>query len=183
MKKVTLLGDSIRQIGYGLKVPELLGEGYEVFAPEDNCRFAKYTLLGLDVWKNEIAGSDIIHWNNGLWDVCNRFGDGSFSSKEEYVATMLRVARLLKRITPNIIFATTTPVHEGQKTIKDEVICEYNAAVVPELIKMDIKINDLYSFVKPHIFEYVREDDKMHLTEAGIDACADEVVKYIKSFD
>ena len=30
MKKVTLLGDSIRQIGYGTKVPELLGEEYEV---------------------------------------------------------------------------------------------------------------------------------------------------------
>jgi hypothetical protein len=30
MKKVVLLGDSIRLIGYGLKVPELLGDEYEV---------------------------------------------------------------------------------------------------------------------------------------------------------
>ena len=30
MKKVTLLGDSIRQIGYGTKVPEMLGDEYEV---------------------------------------------------------------------------------------------------------------------------------------------------------
>ena len=44
MKKVTLLGDSIRQIGYGTRVPELLGEDYEVFQPEENCRFVKYTL-------------------------------------------------------------------------------------------------------------------------------------------
>ena len=44
MIKVALLGDSIRQIGYGTKVPELLGCDYSVFQPEDNCRFAKYTL-------------------------------------------------------------------------------------------------------------------------------------------
>ena len=45
MKKVTLLGDSIRQIGYGKTVAEELGkEGIEVFQPEENCRFSKYTL-------------------------------------------------------------------------------------------------------------------------------------------
>ena len=46
MIKVTLLGDSIRMIGYGLEVPALLGEDFEVFQPDDNCRFAKYTLRG-----------------------------------------------------------------------------------------------------------------------------------------
>ncbi len=47
MKKVVLLGDSIRLWGYGTKVPELLGKDYEVWQPEDNCRFVKYTLRGL----------------------------------------------------------------------------------------------------------------------------------------
>jgi len=69
MKKITLLGDSIRWIGYGTKVPELLGNEYEVFQPDDNCRFSKYTLRGVMVeWAEGIEGSDIIHWNNGLWD-------------------------------------------------------------------------------------------------------------------
>lgn len=48
--KVTLLGDSIRQIGYGTKVPELLGNSFEVFQPNDNCRFIKYILRGLFDW-------------------------------------------------------------------------------------------------------------------------------------
>ena len=39
MKKVVLLGDSIRLIGYGKKVPEMLGDNYTVFQSEDNCRF------------------------------------------------------------------------------------------------------------------------------------------------
>lgn len=64
--KITLLGDSIRQMGYGLKVPQLLEGEFEVFQPTENCRFAKYTLQALRVWKNDIEGSEIIHWNNGL---------------------------------------------------------------------------------------------------------------------
>lgn len=50
MIRVTLLGDSIRMIGYGLKVPVLLRDDFEVFQPKDNCRFAKYTLRGLFDW-------------------------------------------------------------------------------------------------------------------------------------
>lgn len=39
MKKVVLLGDSIRLVGYGPRVPELLGSDYEVYQPDENCRF------------------------------------------------------------------------------------------------------------------------------------------------
>ena len=74
MKKVTLLGDSIRQIGYGKSVEEALKkEGIEVFQPEENCRFARYTFRMLFDYKDQIAGSDVIHWNNGLWDVESNF--------------------------------------------------------------------------------------------------------------
>ena len=180
MKKVVLLGDSIRQIGYGLKIGEMLGDGYEVWQPDDNCRFAKYTLLGCNMWAENIKDADVIHWNNGLWDVCNRFGDGPFSTKEEYVMNITRVAKILQRTTPNIIFATTTPVHEGQATITNDIIDEYNEAAVAALTEMGVKINDLHAFVKQNLFEYVREDDKMHLTEKGIDACAKEVADCIK---
>ena len=181
MKKIVLLGDSIRLIGYGTKVPEMLGDGYTVFQPEDNCRWAKYTERMLFDYNENIKDADVIHWNNGLWDVCNRFGDGAFSSKEEYVTNMLRIAKILMRTTKNLIFATTTPVHEGQKTIKNEVIDEYNSAVVEALKGIGVKINDLNAFVRPNLFDYVREDDKMHLTEKGIDACAKEIAECIKA--
>ena len=57
MKKVVLLGDSIRLIGYGTKVPEMLGDDYQVWQSEDNCRFAKYTLRCLFDWRDDIAYS------------------------------------------------------------------------------------------------------------------------------
>ncbi len=41
MKKVALLGDSMRLIGYGLKVPALLADVAEVWQPDDNKSEAK----------------------------------------------------------------------------------------------------------------------------------------------
>ena len=67
MYKITLLGDSIRQIGYGTKVPELLGEEFEVYQPKENCRFSKHTLRGVTCeWAKDINGSDVVHWKNSI---------------------------------------------------------------------------------------------------------------------
>ena len=182
MKKVTLLGDSIRQIGYGTKVPEMLGEEYEVFQPEDNCRFVKYTLRMLFDFKAQIEGSDIIHWNNGLWDTCtNLYDDGKpFSNEEEYVENMLRVAKELKKLGKRVIFATTTPVHPEYPYNKNEIIEQYNAAIVPKLKEIGIEINDLYSLVSKDIDTYICED-QIHLSGAGIELCSKQVADLIKA--
>ncbi len=180
MKKLTLLGDSIRLLGYGTKVPELLKDEFTVFQPEDNCRFAKYTLRGVLIeWTKDIENSDIIHWNNGLWDICD-LGDGVFTSKEEYIENMVRIAKLLKQRAKVVIFATTTPVTYDHPHNNNDVIIEYNNAIVPILRDMGIIINDLHTFVYPHIDEYIRKDDKIHLTDAGIDACAEQVSRVIR---
>ena len=180
MKKVTLLGDSIRQIGYGTKVPELLGEEYEVFQPEENCRFAKYTLRMIFDLRAQMEGSDVIHWNNGLWDVCDLFEDGClFSTDKEYVENILRIARLLKEITPNVIFATTTPVHPRHPHNKNSDIQRFNALVVPKLQAMGIQINDLHTLVAEDIEGNIC-DDLIHLSAKGIEICSQQVVNTIK---
>ena len=181
MKKVTLLGDSIRQIGYGTKVPEMLGPDYEVFQPEDNCRFVKYTLRMLFDFKAQIEGSDVIHWNNGLWDISTAlFDDGEpFTSEEEYVENMLRIARLLKEITPKVIFATTTPVNPKNPHNKNSDIERFNALIVPRLKEMDIQINDLYSLVAEDIEGNIC-DDLIHLSDKGIEVCSKKVAKVIR---
>ena len=46
MKNVLLIGDSIR-LGYQKRVGELLGPNVKIYAPEENCRFAKYALWGI----------------------------------------------------------------------------------------------------------------------------------------
>ncbi len=180
MRKVTLLGDSIRLIGYGTKVPEMLGADYVVFQPEENCRFAKYTLRGVLLeWKEDIAGSDIIHWNNGLWDVCD-LGDGVFTAEEEYISGMIRIAKLLKQQAKVVIFATTTPVTTDHADCENERIKQYNDRLIPLLKDMGIFVNDLFGLVYPNIDSFIRKDDKIHLTDEGIDACAKQVVNIIK---
>jgi len=180
MTKVILLGDSIRQIGYGKKVPSLLGDGYEVWQPSENCRYAKYTLRGMWDWREQLEGADIVHWNNGLWDTCELFGDGPFTDKETYVATMVRIAKILKTKAKKVIFATITPVAKDHPNQTNERIEEFNRALVPELERLGVAINDLHSLVAENIDQYIRED-KIHLSEAGIDLCADAVVHAIKT--
>ena len=184
MKKVVLLGDSIRLIGYGPKVPEMLGEDYQVWQSEDNCRFVKYTLRCLFEWRENIQDADIIHWNNGLWDTSTGlFDDGGkpFTGEEEYVDNMLRVASELLKITPNVIFATTTPVHPDYPYNSNAVIARYNEVLVPKLAAMGIQINDLHSIIAPDIENNICQD-RIHLSETGAQKCARQVVQMIKEF-
>lgn len=177
--KVTLLGDSIRLIGYGTEVPALLGDGFEVFQPKENCKFAKFTLRGLFDWEKSMAGSRIVHWNNGLWDVCNLFGDGLFSSESEYAENMLRIADILLKRYDKVIFATTTPVALENEYNNNADIQKYNDFIVPLLKEKGIIINDLYSSVASDIQGYICEDH-IHLSKKGIRVCAGQVAHIIQ---
>ncbi|MBQ9922895.1 MAG: hypothetical protein IJO52_11945 [Clostridia bacterium] len=180
MIKVSLLGDSIRLLGYGKLVPQLLGDEYSVFQPQDNCRFAKYTCRGLYDWRNEMEGSRIVHWNNGLWDTCDILGDGmAFTPEEEYKSHMLRVADILLKRHEKVIFATTTPVSIKNPHNKNSVIERYNSFIVPFLEEKGIIINDLYSIVASDIDRYIC-DDTIHLSEEGERVCAEKVASVIK---
>ena len=180
MKKLVLLGDSIRLIGYGKKLAELLSDEYETWQPEDNCRWADYTYRMLSDKEKEIAGADVIHWNNGHWDICDLFGDGSFTSIPDYIKAMSRVAKRLLTISDKVIFSTTTAVSPLLHYENNEKIKEYNAAVVPVLRDMGIIINDLFELVYPKVDEYICEDH-IHLSEAGAQACAKQIAALIKS--
>ena len=179
--KVTLLGDSIRMSGYGPLVPTLLGDGFEVYQPEDNCRFAKYTLRGLFDWECHMAGSQIVHWNNGLWDFCDLFGDGPFSTEDEYKTIILRIADILLARYDKVIFATTTPVTEQNPHDKNSVIAHYNRLIVPLLEEKGVLINDLHSTVSQDIDRYIRKDDNIHLTDVGAQVCAKQVADTIRA--
>lgn len=180
MKKAVLLGDSIRMIGYGGRVAEMLRQECDVWQPDDNCRFAKYTLRMLFDYKEQINDADVIHWNNGLWDSCDIFGDGKlFTPLEEYLDNMLRIADILLANGKKIIFATTTPTHPDYPYNRLEDIQRYNEALVPELKKKGILINDLFALMLPHRFDGIR-DDLIHLNNIGIEICAKQVADRIR---
>ncbi len=179
MKKIVLLGDSIRLLGYGHRVPELLGPDYDVWQSDDNNRFAFYTLRNVYDYSDKVADCDVIHWNNGLWDTHDTFGDGSFTPPDVYVATMKRLAGVLLTRSKKVIFATTTPTARDNPINRIETIRRFNELVVPELQSMGVIINDLFTTVYDHLDDYISED-MVHLTPAGIEACAAKVADAIR---
>ena len=190
MQKVVLLGDSIRMF-YQAKVKELLGDGYEVWAPEENCRFSYYALNSLRHWLPQFENPDIIHWNIGLWDLAILYPeDGCFISKAEYVRNMTRILRELKKTGAKIIFATTTPVSDEKQFLKgpmppanrNEDIIEYNKAVLKAFEHEDIEINDLHSLMYPNRDKYLR-DDMVHPNEEGVALLGKAVADKIKKFE
>ncbi len=179
--KIVLLGDSIRQIGYGTKVPQMLGKDFEVFQPADNCRFAHYTarMLADSVIRDNIKNADIVHWNNGLWDICNCLGDGFFTDVDDYLKQMIRIADILLSDCKRVIFATTTPINKHPEFNGNVDIERYNNTLVPILKAKGIIINDLYATISADIDGYIRDDDHIHLTEMGIDVAARQVCDII----
>ncbi len=112
----------------------------------------------------------------GIFDL----GDGVFTPPEEYASNMIRIAKALQTKAKTVVFATTTPVRDGHPYNDNAVILDYNAHIVPVLAEMGILINDLHALVAPHREEYIREDDLIHLTKAGIEACAEQTARIIR---
>ena len=178
-RKVALLGDSIRLYGYGRIVPALLQGKAEVFQPQENCKFAKNLLRMLFDLKSELKDCEVIHFNCGLWDVADIVGDGKlFSTDEEYAETVLRVATALLKITPKVIFATTTPVDPAYPYNKNEDINRFNALVVPCLRALGVRINDLNALIAEDIEGNICSD-KIHLTEKGAERAAKQVAAFV----
>ncbi|TCZ77789.1 SGNH/GDSL hydrolase family protein [Paenibacillus albiflavus] len=181
MTKVLLMGDSIR-LGYEPWVRECLNDVAEVVAPEENGRFAKYTLWAVNLWLKDLGTPDIVHWNNGLWDLHHEPPMvEALTSLEEYIATMERIIHELQRTGARIIFATTTPIDPAATGRNNAEIDQYNRAVIQLMQKYSIEVNDLNALVKTNMEQYICED-LYHLTDEGYKACGDQVTAHIRKY-
>ena len=180
MKKVLLLGDSIRLNYMPMVCKNLYGKA-EVFGPEDNCRYAKYTLWCVHEWLRLCDGEpDVIHWNNGIWDITRFNGTDLFTPVEEYVETLGRILRELQKTGAHVIFATSTPVRNENPRQFNVDIDYYNARAVHFMQTQGIQINDLNGFVKPHIAEFISDTDFVHLNKEGIKRVGDRVCEVLR---
>ena len=155
MKKVFLIGDSIR-MGYDKYVKEALSGVADVRYPDENSRFAEYVLRYAHTWKNnlELADDvDLVHWNAGLWDVLELFGDGPLTPIDCYGAFIKRIDKRLRMLFPKakIVFATSTAIIEGvaKEFIRhNATIDAYNKKAIEMLADTDTVINDLFPLSK-----------------------------------
>ena len=188
MKKILLIGDSIRQ-GYDKYVKLAFRNTATVHYPAENCRFAEYVLRHLVDWQNDIGGGadvDLVHWNAGLWDDLIMVDNKPLTPIEHYKYNVQRVCDVIKILFPRakMIFATSPPVREalflgpGKRFNRDTE--EYNAAAI-EIVKANGgEINDLYSLVLGAPEEYY--SDMTHLyTENGTRLVTDAVISAIEN--
>ncbi len=164
MKNVFLIGDSIRfgagtvSPGYGIYVKEMLDGKANVYYPNENCRFAEYTLRSLYDWHKKLNKEnvkiDVIHWNNGLWDVLRLNGDEPLTPCDIYVYYLRRIHAMLKKLFPEakIIFALSTSILE-EKASPDFCrfnadIERYNTAAKALMDELGVPVNDLYTASK-----------------------------------
>ncbi len=179
MKKILLLGDSIR-MNYAPYVYRKLSSKAEVVTPEENCRFAKYTLHELPLWLKQFGKPDIVHWNNGLWDAHHFDGVSALTPVEDYGKDLERILNLLQPIGAKIVFATCTPAHPENPEWDNREIKTYNAAAVKVMEQHGIRVNHLYPVVEGHEDEYIT-DDLIHLSREGIQKVGQQVVDVLSS--
>lgn len=187
MKKVVLIGDSIRLNYQHVVVRELKGLANVVYTADNN-RFAKYTLAYLGEILADHGDADVIHWNNGIWD-CMRFTPNTepLTPLAEYLSDMCRIYIELSYYcrSARIVFATSTPVlpyddSDPTRSIFNRDITRYNSAVVPTLRDMGAVINDLGGLLSCAPQRYI-SDDRLHLSDAGKEACGVQSANIIKS--
>ena len=179
MKKVFLIGDSIR-LNYMPMVCRLMQDKAEITGPADNCRFAKYTLFYINEWIKLFGTPDIIHFNNGLWDVSRSDRTtGCLTSINEYTRDLSLTLKEMRKTGADIIFATSTPVRAGNPTFDNADIITYNSAALALMESEGIEINDLFSFVDGHTEEFIDEHDLTHLNKEGIKAVGSKVAEVI----
>ena len=189
MKKVFLLGDSIR-LDYCGFVKDMLKDEAEVCYSPDNGRFTDYTYVSLPGWKT-LAGDpnevSVVHWNNGHWD-CAHFGraDEPLYTVEEYARRLRRVYGRIRSCFPNarVIFATTTGVCEARVSEmanprSTAEIAEYNRAAKAVMAELNVPVNDLAAVAATFPDTYFR-DGLVHYGEEGSRLLAQAVADRIR---
>ena len=191
MKKVLLLGDSIR-MGYEEYVKEYLdGQCQVYYDAQDNGRFAFYTLWQANQFFRHEGKFDVVHWNNGYWDMnIEPPMEEPLCPVEDYVHLLHRIIREIRRNGAKIIFATTTPILRsgsaadntgtGADAIayNDQWVQTYNAAAVKVMEEEGVTVNDLYALCKEDP-NYYKCEDLLHLTEEGYRRCARQTADLI----
>ena len=191
MKKVLLLGDSIR-MGYQRFVrEELEGECEVLFSPE-NGRFAAFTMWQVNQMFKNNEGIELVHWNNGYWDMnIEAPMDTAMHPLPEYLYYLRRIAEYIKAQGAKIVFATTVPILSpgaapdltgtaGSLNFKNEWVLEYNAAAKELMAELNIPVNDLYEHCYDVEKNHYKCEDRLHLSEEGSRRCAKRIAEVIR---
>jgi lysophospholipase L1-like esterase len=178
LPRVLILGDSI-SIGYVLDARAALAGAANVHRPKENCGPSTYGVQMVEAWLGK-GKWDVVHFNFGLHDLKSMF-DGYYQvSPDDYERNLRRIVFRLKQTGARLIFATTTPVPEGNLSpprLPADVVL-YNNRALNVMKENGVAVNDLYSFALPHLGEW-QLPANVHFKDPGSAALGKEVARVI----
>lgn len=192
LPRVLLIGDSI-SIGYTKPVVELLKAKADVRRVKGNAGHTGMGLAGLPKWLDAKQGEwDVIHFNWGLWDLCYRNPESKTQGRrdkvngtlthtpEQYRENLEKIVAILQATKARLIWASSTPVPEGEagRKVGDDVI--YNRLAAEVMKKHGIPINDLHAVMVPHMSKLTTAPGNVHFQPEGSLLLAKQVAAAIE---
>jgi lysophospholipase L1-like esterase/dienelactone hydrolase len=195
--RVLLAGDSVR-LGYAPLVAKKLDGVADVFSFPDNFADTANTLKLLDKFAAEgRAPFDrphadpsplVVHFNCGLHDLKLGKKTGAHQVPiDEYEKNLRRIVGKLKRVTPHVVFATTTPILDDRHAARkadfdrsDADVRAYNERAVKVMAELGVPVDDLDRIVRDGGAGKLLGRDGTHYTPAGNDRLADAVADVVR---
>jgi len=143
LPRVLLIGDSISR-GYTQPVRQALKGKVNLHRAPANCGGTANALKKLDLWLGN-GKWDVIHVNFGIHD--RKTPPAEYEQRLETIVTRLKATKA------KVIWASTTPIPDGVKDQSDADSVRCNEIAARVMAKHGVPINDLYTFIKPHLAE------------------------------
>ena len=189
LPRALIIGDSI-SMGYTPHVVKLLADRVHVTRIDANGGPTQRGLARFDEWVGR-GDWDVIHFNWGLHDLCYRLpGKKGTQSRDklkgrltssiaEYERNLRELVEKLQASGARLVWATTTPVPEGEPGRFAGDAARYNAVATRVLKGRDIAVNDLYSAVLPELARLQKPGGDVHFTAEGSRFLAEHVADSI----
>lgn len=169
LPRVLLIGDSISR-GYTLATRKALAGVANLHRAPENCGPTANALKKLPVWLGK-GRWDIIHFNFGIHDRKTPLAD--YEQRLDLLATQLKATGA------TVIWASTTPVAEGgMKDATNADLIARNETAARVMQKHGIAINNLYTFIVPHLVSLQNPKD-VHFSNDGYTKLAEQVTAAI----
>jgi acyl-CoA thioesterase-1 len=178
LPRVLLIGDSI-SIGYTLPVRKLLAGKASVHRIPANGGPTKSGVANLDRWLGT-GKWDVIHFNHGIHDL-RHMPDGKRQVEPaDYEKNLRAIVERLKTTGAKLIFATTTPIPDGELNPKRTFgkVAEYNEIALRVMNENGVAINDLNAWITPRFAELQVPKD-LHYQPQGYEFLAQKVATEI----
>ena len=171
LPRVLLIGDSVSR-GYTMATRKALAGKANVHRAPENCGPTSNGLKKLDVWLGD-GKWDVIHFNFGIHDRA--------TPPAQYEERLEKIVARLQKTGAKLVWASTTPIPKDEaKKQTPESIVERNAIAARVMQKHGIAVDDLFTFITPHLATAQNPHD-VHFNAKGYQLLGGQVAESIKA--